>query len=169
MHKSNQVLLRHKSQMLVISFVLLLSFICAACGTNVGAGGPGSKPGGSPTAANTTGCPNQTVVTTQPPAAAVVLGNSQSNSTVSVKKGDTVQVDLSFGHLWDETTGDSQSLLTEQQPAGYALMPSHACVWRFVATNTGMAHLAFTGRPICKEREACPQYILVVSFNIEIK
>src|ERR1700738_231126 len=157
MYRSKQFLLQYKFLMLVSSFVLLLGFVFAACGTNVGAGNPVA---GSPT--STTGCPNPTGGNTPPPAANVVLNSSNNNNTASANKGDTIEVDLSFGHHWAEApataVSQTQNLLTEQSPSGYALSSSHMCVWRFVATGTGTAQLNFVGQPICTKGEACPQY-----------
>jgi hypothetical protein len=173
MHRNNQMLLGYKSLIRISFLVLLLGFVCVACGTNVGSGPPtsASPTPASPTPVSTTGCPNPTVVTTQPPAANVVLSTSNNNSIVSVNKGDTVEVDLPFGHRWEEVSATpvSQNLLTEQTLSGYALSSSHMCVWRFVATNTGTAHLTFVGQPICAKGEPCPLYLITLAFAINIK
>ncbi|MEO7021365.1 MAG: hypothetical protein ABI234_14510 [Ktedonobacteraceae bacterium] len=173
---------RHTSSWFAITLLILLMFTLAACGTNVGNNGStttgsvpsGSTPAPSPTAthglANTsTGCPNSATITTQPAAASVVLKNSGVNNTTTVKKGDTVEVDLPFGHNWAGPTNNPQGLLAMQDPSGYASPVDKVCVWRFVATNTGTTEISFTGRPICEKGQLCPAYIMAVSFTIEVQ
>lgn len=157
---------------LSLALVLILAF--SACGTNTtSTGNSPSASGPTPTAtqsqANANGCPNNTVVTTPPAPASVTLTSANSGKTVEVKKGDTIEIDLSFGHLWQGPTSLSQDLLTMQSPAGYASTTAKACVWRFVATGTGIAHLSFDGRPICKKGQLCPMYILAMPFTFDIK
>lgn len=178
MHTNTRIAVRRKSLWLAISLLLLLTLTLAACGTNTSS--TGSTPGGStskpaPTAtptqgqANANGCPNNIVVTTQPSAANIVLKGTNSDTTVSAKKGDTIEIDLSFGKHWQGPTSNAQGLLTVQNPSGYAAPAAKACVWRFVASGTGTAHLTFSGRPICEKNQLCPQYVMAVEFTINIK
>ncbi|HEU5375424.1 MAG TPA: hypothetical protein VFV38_08300 [Ktedonobacteraceae bacterium] len=171
-----RIAVRHKSFWLAIALILLLSLTLTACGTN--ASNTGSAPGGStptpaPTAtqsqAQVDGCPNKAVVTTQPAAASLVLKGTNSNSTVSAKKGDTIEIDLAFGHTWQGPLNASHGLLTMQNPSGYASPTAKACVWRFVASQTGTAQLSFSGRPLCEKDQLCPQYVMAVDFTINIK
>jgi hypothetical protein len=171
MYRTNQILLRRKSLPAIILFFCLLSFAFVACGTNTGAGA--SSPTPVPTAtqgqASTSGCPDNILVTTPPPAANVVLKSSESNTTVSANKGDTIEVDLPFGHLWEGPTSVPSGLLSAQTPSGYAFSTTQICVWRFVAVSSGTVRLNFLGRPICKKGAACPMYILAIPFTIDIK
>jgi hypothetical protein len=151
--------------------VLVLAL--SACGTNTTTG---AAPGGNtPTAtatqsqANTNGCPNNTVVTTPPTAANVVLTNSNSGTTVNAKKGEIIEIDLPFGRTWQGPTSVSPNILSPQGPAGYAYPTAKACVWRFQVMGTGTVHLSFEGRPICKKGQACPMYVMAVPFTITIK
>lgn len=171
MCRSDQRVWRWKFSIPVIALVIVLSMALVACGnagrTSVGSAGPTPTPHPT-TQANTTGCPNNTAVTTQPPAAAVVLKNADNNTTVSVKQGATVEVDLPYGNLWSGPTGTSANLLTLQSPSGYAVPSSQMCVWRFVASSSGTANLTFVGRPICQAGKACPMYVVSLSFVLEI-
>ena len=166
-------ILQRRSFLMVVSLVIALACILAACGTirGTGSGSSGSSP--SPTATTgstngtTNGCPSNTAVSSKPaPNVAVNLKNM--NSTVTAHVADIVEVDLPFGIMWGGPTS-SQGTLTLQQPAGYAWQANKICVWRFTAQNTGTTQLTFTGRPICKKGEACPQYIMQVPFTIEVK
>ena len=169
----------HRSSLiLVILFVLLLVFVLSACGTNTTTTGATPSPTATATAPTATatrsqaigdGCPNTTVVATPPPTANIVLTNANSGTTISAKKGDTIEVNLPFGHSWQGPTDFSPNLLTVQGPAGYAFPTAKACVWRFLAASTGTAHLTFAGRPICKQGQACPMYIMAIPFTVDIQ
>ncbi len=162
-----------RSWMLFGAFVLALVFVLSACGTNTTSGSQSSftpTPTSTPKhLANANGCPNNTVVTTPPAPASVILTNKNSGNTISVSKGETVEVHLPLGMAWSGPTNLSQELLTMQGPAGYADSATNACVWRFVAVGTGTAQLAFVGRPICKKGQLCPMYIMAMPFTVEIK
>jgi hypothetical protein len=90
------------------------------------------------------------------------------NSTVTAHVADIIEVDLPFGQMW-QGPASTPGNLTLQQPAGYAQQASKVCVWQFTAQSSGTAQLTFTGRPICKKGEACPQYVMEIPFTIEIK
>lgn len=166
-------ILRRWSLVLVVPCLLVLVLALSACGTNTTTGAaPGSTPpAATPTQsqANTNGCPNNTVMTTPPAAANVVLTNSNSGSTINAKKGEIIEIDLPFGHTWQGPTSISPAILAVQGPAGYAYPTAKACVWRFQAMSAGTVHLSFEGRPICKKGQACPLYIMAVPFTITIK
>ena len=158
--------------------LLLLVVLVTACGSNggttTGSGGNGGS--GGPTPAPTAvkgygsavGCPSDVVMTSLPPAANVVIKASQSNSTVSTSVGNTVEVQLPFGHKWQGPVSTS-SVLQLQQPSGYALKSQNVCVWRFVAKASGTTKLSFTSQALCKAGELCPMYIAVFSFDINVK
>jgi hypothetical protein len=170
---------RRRLFILVVPCVLALALVLSACGTNTTtatgapAGSTATAPGATAVAtqsqATADGCPSTTVVTTPPTAANVVLTNTNSGTTITVQKGDLVQVNLPFGHDWQGPLNLSPDLLTAQAPAGYSNAAAKACVWRFVASNTGTVRLSFVGRPICKKGQACPMYIMAIPFTIEIK
>lgn len=160
-----------------IVVLLLLTFALAACGNNgiTSSGSPAvPSPAPSPTDTHSqpntsTGCPNSAAITTQPAAANVVLKSTSVNNTTTVKKGDTIEVDLPFGHNWSGPTNSAQGPLAMQDPSGYASPANQVCVWRFVANSTGTTQLLFTGRPICAKNTLCPMYIMAVAFPIEVQ
>ena len=166
-----------RSWVLFGMFVLALVFVLSACGTNTTSGSqssftPTPTPTSTPTPSHVTnanGCPDNTVVNTPPAPASVILTNKNSGNTVSVSKGETVEVHLPFGMTWSGPANLSQGLLSLQGPAGYASPTANACVWRFVAVGTGTAQLAFVGRPICKKGQLCPMYIMAMPFTVVIK
>lgn len=167
---------RRRVLYLSLSLALVLVFAFSACGTNTSTttGNPPSANGPTPTAttpsqASAAGCPDNITVSNPPSPATVTLTTADSHKTVEAKKGDTIEIHLSFGHVWQGPTSLSQDLLAMQNPSGYASTTAKACVWRFVATGTGIAHLSFNGRALCKKGQVCPMYILVIPFTLDIK
>ena len=163
----------------ILPLVLALVLALSACGTNTTTT-TGTAPVVTPTTPGITvtptqsqaradGCPNDTVVTTPPPTANVVLTNANSGKTTTAKKGDIIEIKLAFGHVWQGPTDQAQTVLTTQGPAGYAFPAAKVCVWRYLAANVGTAHLSFEGRPICKPDQACPMYIMAVPFTVTIQ
>ncbi len=170
-HKSFSSVLRQPWLFSVV-VLLLVSFACAACGTNpTSTGGSGVTPPVTPTAhpGTANGCPNQTAIATTPAKAGIVLLQSANNTTVNVAKGSIVEVDLPFDHNWTNPTGNFQSNLTVQTPSGYAAQTQKMCVWRYLASNPGNVQLSYTGQALCKKNEACPMYVVMVSFTLVIK
>jgi hypothetical protein len=175
---NKSTLSRCKPLPLIISLIVLLIFTLAACGTNsssITGGGVASTPTTAPTPTATAGqnsaegCPQKTPLTATLPQANVVLKSSSSNKSVNVKKGDTVEIDLAFGHNWEGSGNISSKALLTEQASGYADTTTKMCVWRFLTIRTGTAHLDFIGRPICPKGALCPQYVQAVSFILEIK
>jgi FlaG/FlaF family flagellin (archaellin) len=172
--QSGKTIRERKSLLPAVSLVIALTFILAACGATVsgsGTGSTGSSPSPTATTVNTgsttEGCPSNAVVTSKP-APNVTVNLKDMNSTVTAHVADIVEVDLPFGQMWSGPTS-SQSILTQQQPSGFAWSAGKVCVWRFTTQNTGTEQLTFSGRPICKKGEACPQYIMQVPFTIVVK
>ncbi len=162
--------IHHLSFLGAISFVMALAFVLSACGTNITtSGSPTSSP--QPVATSTQaiahGCPNTTIVSSPPPAANVILTSTTLGGTANAQKGDTVEIRLPYGLSWSGPM-NSSSLLTMQNPAGYDSTTAKACVWRFDASAVGSAQVSFTARPICKKGQACPMFVRVVSFTINI-
>src|ERR1700736_5241603 len=83
------------------SFLVVLVFALAACGSNTSGGttstGAGSATTATPPAtASVYGCPGS-VMTTAPSPANIVLKQSNSNATITAHVGDVVEIDLPFG------------------------------------------------------------------------
>jgi hypothetical protein len=156
--------------------MLVLAFALAACGagSSSGGGSVGSQPGASssptPVKGYGTGygCPSDDVITTTPPAATRVLLPKDASSTITVSNGAIIEIHLPFGQKWQGPI-NTQSVLQEQQPAGYAAKDVSACVWRFVANSTGTTHLDFDGSAICPTGKACPMYIMSLPFTIKVQ
>lgn len=145
---------------------IVVAFVLAACGTTTGstAGNPASS---SPTPlSSATGCPNSASGNTTPPAN-IVLNQSNGSSTVTAHVGDVVEIDLPFGQKW---TGPmvSQGQLQLQTPAGFTLATSKTCVWRFTAQSLGTTQLNFYGQAICQPGQACPMYVMRLSYTVVV-
>jgi uncharacterized protein YceK len=164
-----------RSLLLIIAFVLMLTVVLSACGSNatVGSGSPTVTSTPAPTAtkgqADANGCPAGAAVASRPAPANVTLTNKDSGNTINVTRGQSIEVDLPFGHTWAGPADLGSDLLALQSPAGYDSPVARACVWRFIATGTGTAHFSFVGRPLCKKGQLCPMYVLAVPFTIDIK
>jgi hypothetical protein len=152
------------------SFLVLLVFALAACGSNTSGGSTTTGAGSTatpPATASAYGCPG-TVMTTAPSPAKIVLKQSDSNSTITAHVGDVVEIDLPFGQTWTGPTA-SQGELQLQGPAGYAVTASKMCVWRFTAQSTGTTQVEFYGKAMCQKGQMCPLYIMRIPFTIVIK
>jgi len=154
--------------------ILVLIFLLTACGTHTTTGAPAGGETATATLSPTPGqasahaCPSPAVVTTQPAPAGVVLTSKNSGSTINVRKGETVEVDLPFDHAWSGPADLSPGLLTMHTPAGYTASALGSCVWRFTTTGAGTARLSFIGRPICEKGQVCPLYVMAVIFTLDI-
>ncbi len=160
--------------------LLALMSIIAACGTNstsgTSTGGTGSSNtptvNPSPTAVKgygtAQGCPSDMVVSTAPSTANVLVKPNQTNSTITAKVGDVVEIRLPFGQKWSGPTA-SEGNLEIQQPAGYAWKADNVCVWRFTAKSAGTTTLEFRMQALCKPGQLCPMYIAEVPFVISVK
>jgi|SRR5216110_938740 len=167
----------HPPRQIVTFGVLgILLLVLSACGPRSSSTTTGSGPG-SPTATTTPtrpingsayGCPSNTVVSTAPTKANVIIQNTDLNSTVTAHVGDTVEVRLPFGQKWSGPASVSTNF-QQEQPAGYAFTPDKVCVWRFVAQSAGMTSLDFFGRALCLKGTMCPMYVIDFSFTIDVK
>ncbi len=173
MYKTNIV--RRKSVPLIVSLVIAVTFLLTACGTKTGTG-TGSTGNAPATPAPTTvqgygtanGCPSNAVVSTTPSKPDVIVKPTDSKSTINANVGNVIEFDLPFGLMWG---GPNTSLggLSLQTPAGYAWQANKACIWRFTAQGTGMTHVDFSARALCKKGEFCPEYVTEMSFTVSVK
>ena len=169
-------IIRRGGFVLILPLLVILAILFAGCGASGSGTSTGSGSASSPTPAPTTvkgygsanGCPSDAVVT--PPAGQpnVTIKLTDSNTTVNAHTGDVIEVHLPFGHQWSGPMTTPANLQL-QTPSGYALKTAKVCVWRFTAQSSGTAHLTFSGKPMCKANELCPQYVLAASFAIDVK
>jgi hypothetical protein len=113
------------------------------------------------------GCPSNVVVNTALAAPDVTIGPQRGSGTIDVRKGDLIEIQMPFGLLWQGPT-TSQGVLQLQTPFGYAWKPSNACIWRFVASGSGLASLTFSGRPICRKTALCVPAEAIALFNFKV-
>jgi hypothetical protein len=114
------------------------------------------------------GCPSDTVVSTPPKHADVIIQKTDINATVSAHVGDIIEIRLPYGQKWSGPRAIPDNL-QQQQPAGYALTPDNVCVWRFLAQSGGIAHLDFYMQALCSNGQMCPMFIANIPFTIDIK
>lgn len=165
----------------ICSFVF--ATLLVACGGATGAAssskssGQGNNNGSTSSSASSTavsdygtsnGCPSNAVVTSAPGKASIIVKTTQINQTISVHNGDSIEIQLPFGHKWTGPT-TSQGILQIQGPAGYAAQNANACIWRFVARGTGTVQLIFHSQALCQAGQVCPMYITVMPFDFNVK
>jgi hypothetical protein len=111
------------------------------------------------------GCPSNVVVSEAPATPDVTVG--PTSGIVNTHKGAVIEVHMPFGIVWKGPT-TSQGVLQLQNPYGYAWRPANACIWRFVAKDTGTVSLTFLGRAICKKVPFCVPSVTVALFTIKV-
>lgn len=165
--------LQQKKYLLFVFSVIIFEIFLAACGTSSSGTAVSSTPSPTPTFAivpgsgSTYGCPSDVVVSSTLAVPNVTIQPKQSASTVDVRKGNMLEVQMPFGVMWQGPTV-SQGVLQLQQPAGYAWKPSNSCIWRFVAEQIGTVELHFFGRAICKKVYLCAPSVLDTSFTVKV-
>ncbi len=153
---------------LIVSLAALLAFTLAACGS-------GARPASTATPTPTTiqgygtahGCPSDAVVTAVPPAAQVIVKRADAHAPIKAHVGDVIEIQLPFGQKW---IGPLASVggLQLHKPAGYAWPATKMCIWRFTAQRAGITQLTFSARAICKQRQPCPRFVMIVTFTIVV-
>ena len=176
--KKEEVLAMHTihalRQKIFLSIVLFSAAVfLAACGTNTGGIGTGTTVSPTPTLATVRGygtahgCPNDVVVSATPTAPDVKILPEQGARTINAHKGNLLEIQMPFGVVWEGPT-TSQGALQLQSPYGYAWKESNACIWRFIAKDTGTVGLDFYGRAICKKVTLCTPSVSIASFTIKV-
>lgn len=169
-------------------FVLVASLLLAACGVTttqeIGGGPPRPNTSGA-TAVSTrpatpppgavrgratfsgSGCTLSIPHSAVPPASVMV--SQQHASTVAVKVGQTVGVDLAATYHWTANLSDPDHALTPIDPQGKLDMTSHTCDWRFMATSPGKVTLSFIGITQCEPPRMCPALALDLSYTLAVQ
>jgi len=86
-----------------------------------------------------------------------------------VQVGQSLEVELPFGHRWSLGPAAGQPALYLDMPAGYGDLSLKSCVWHFTAQQAGQVNLSFTSGPICQAHEECPQFLVVVMIAVEVR
>jgi hypothetical protein len=164
---------RQSKALCIVLFFTIFSSLLVACGTKSSGAGIGSV---SPSATvspfatvsgygTDQGCPSNVVVNAAPATPDVTVG--PTSGTVNTHKGAVIEVHMPFGLMWEGPT-TSQGVLQLQNPYGYAWKPGKACIWRFVAKDSGTVSLTFLGRAICKKVPLCVPSVTLASFTIKV-
>jgi hypothetical protein len=165
-------IIRRQSIVFIIPLTFILVFILAACGYNGGTStGSGSTPSPTPTHGvpiASHGCPGGIVPNPPQGKANIVVPYKKSMTTVNASKGDVIEFHMPYGEQWTGPT-TSQGVLQLQTPYGYASTTAKACIWRFVAADTGTAQLNFSARAICPKGAMCPMYVLLAHFTVNVQ
>jgi hypothetical protein len=140
-----------------------------ACGVTSTTGGAGTA-ASAPTATSkptSTGCPLPTQTVARTPATVTVQPVTKGIKPVSVTVGQTIEVQLPFGHKWN-LFPPASSDLTVQSPSGYGDASVQSCIWRFQAAQAGSEMLTFTEQPLCTSSMECPDYITQLAIPVTV-
>ncbi|HKV83899.1 MAG TPA: protease inhibitor I42 family protein [Ktedonobacterales bacterium] len=143
----------------------------AATATSSGDGSTGGT-GAMPSDTNSVtvnGCPaHQPAAATARPADVVASQSSGLDQQVTLKQGQTLEIRLNPTLRWTLTMGAASRLLTPAQPNGWYGAAVNACVWRFTASASGSADLAFSGLAICQGGSICPHGALAQDYAVTV-
>lgn len=151
------------AQWLLGTLVLALSLGLAACGASSSNAGVGTT-----TTNQATGCPGPNQIVSRAPASVLVSANG-STRQVTLKVGQTLEVQLPFGRKWSlfPQSADTLSMTT---PAGYGDVTVQSCIWRFTAAHAGSTTVTFDFAPLCPPTAAqCSQLAGRSSFTITVQ
>ncbi len=151
----------------IVFMCLTLSLAaCGASSTTTLSGGNTSVTG---TVTSATGCPQPTQSITRS-AATVVVKAGSTNQTITLQKGQTLEVQLAFGRRWAYFPAPLTSL-TLQEPSGYGDVSVQSCIWRFTATQSGSNALTFDFSALCvtPTKDTCPQYEGQFRVNVTVQ
>jgi predicted small secreted protein len=166
----------YRSYFAIIPLVILFAFVLAACGSNPGSTTTGSGGDTTPTSSSTTttghatsvyGCPAGIVSNPPQGTPNVIVQPMIDHAVVSAHKGDLIEIRLPFGQQW-ASPSMVHSILQLQTPSGYVSTANKACIWRFVATDSGTEQLNFFARAICLKGAVCPMYVMRIPVTIDV-
>lgn len=168
--------------------LLALTLLVAGCGVTTANGGELSS--GTPSATSsatataspaTSSAPTPTRTTTGGSSAVACPDSSASpgNPTLiltpntpgragSAHVGDMAQVRLPTTSKWSYAPAQSSGALSLTSPSGVLIHSLDSCVWSFKAVADGTQTLSFTGQPICKPGQSCPDYRIAMTFDVTV-
>lgn len=168
--------------------VLALALLVTGCGVTTANGGelasstpsatisatatPSPAPPSAPTTTRTStggssavACPDSSASPGNP---ALILTPTTPDRAGSAHVGDIVQVRLPTSSKWSYSPAQSSGALSPTQPSGVLIHSLDSCVWSFKAVADGTQTLAFTGQPICKPGQPCPDYRIAMTFTVTV-
>jgi hypothetical protein len=113
--------------------------------------------------------PADVVLTGAPQVGSTATPGSGAPTTVTIERGQSLDLDMTSSIQWTLSTPPAAGVLATVQPAGWYNASIHACVWRFVAADTGSTLVGFTGVALCAPNAACarltdpPRYRITVA------
>lgn len=162
--------------LLIGSVMLALAVVLAACGaagTSVQSFPTATDTPASPGTAVLNGCTAQHAPATAKTADVVAQGGGEtlqtSGQTVTLHKGQTLQVQLPATYRWRAAVTDAGAVLKQPSGNGWFDGSLKACVWQFTAIKSGSASLSFGGGPVCSSSSMCPQYAIEQSISITVQ
>jgi len=168
--------------------LLALALLVAGCGVTTGSGGelasgtpsatisatatPSPAPPSAPTPTRTTTGGNSAVACPDssdgPGSPTLILTPTTPDRAGSAHVGDIVQARLPTSSKWSYGPTQSSGALSPTQPSGVLIHALNSCVWSFKAVADGTQTLTFTGQPICKAGQPCPDYRIAMTFSVAI-
>ncbi len=100
----------------------------------------------------------------------VVTQQTTASSSISLTKGQRLELRLTPTVRWGLTLSDPDHTLASAPVQGWYDASVGACVWRFSAVGAGQAELNFDGTSVCPKGGACAQPTdLAQSYSVVVR
>jgi hypothetical protein len=86
--------------------------------------------------------------------------------SITLTRGQGLEIRLSAANQWSLTITDPTHILASTPAEGWYDPPANACVWRFIAINSGHAHLTFKGLVLCPSNIRCIAALELAAFDV---
>jgi hypothetical protein len=92
----------------------------------------------------------------------------QAAPTTSLRKGQTLEVQLPAGFHWTLMKPSANTVLTAAANNGWYDASLQSCIWRFTAAAIGSASLQYAGRQVCAPGAKCPTFLVEEEFHVAV-
>jgi hypothetical protein len=118
----------------------------------------------------TNGCPSKQIPVDggnfRPAVTATYTLDQGAVQPISVARGQGLEIHLAPTAQWSLTLSDADHTLESLAPEGWYDAPLDACVWRFAASNAGVARLDFRGLVLCQPNLHCKAALEAAAFAV---
>jgi hypothetical protein len=95
-------------------------------------------------------------------------GGGADQKSVDIRVGQTLDIQLVDSYRWSLATSGQTRALVGLPSNGWHDAAQSLCVWQFSASVAGQETLSFTGAPICTPGVACPQFVLLLRYPVDV-
>jgi hypothetical protein len=116
------------------------------------------------------GCPSQQAPAAASSAADVTVkqAGGESGKSVTLRKGQTLEILLPATYHWRLGTSNLGGTLTDVEPEGWYDAAMQSCAWRFTGASVGTIPLDFGATPLCDPGKMCPALAFDVSYSVTV-